>query len=148
MTALPMTELLKRGESFHLELARYYRSLSEKAEREETRELLDYLSRHEGNLGHCIEDCGREAPPAAAGHCFQWVPDVDAARHLAPAALPADAGSAEVIALARRLEDCQVQLYQELVETCPPGDLRDLLGGLLEVERQQEKLLVWNLQTW
>ena len=148
MAALQMMDLLKRGEDFHQRLAGYYQGLSRKAGREKTRELLDYLSQHEMHLGHCLEDYERQAPRTVTGHWFQWVPDMDTARRMEEATLSEDASAAEVIELARRLDGCQIQFYQELVETCPPGELREVLGGLLEMERQQERLLVRNLEAW
>jgi rubrerythrin len=148
MAAMQMLDLLKKGERFHQALAVYYRELSARAQSEEVRELLDYLSNHEDHLGRCLRQYERGAPPSVANYWFKWVPDSNLAGRIQEEALPSDARPEDVVRLARRFDDCQVQVYQELVETCPPGQMRDALGNLLEMEQQQERLLVRNLQSW
>lgn len=148
MASMQMLDLLKKGEQFHQALATYYRRMSKHVEREEVRELLDYLSAHEDQLGHCLENYERAAPRAVANHWFKWVPDTDLAKRMVECELPTNATPEDIVRIARHFDDCQIQLFQELIETCVPGQTRDALGNLLEMEQQQEKLLVRNLQAW
>ena len=148
MAAIQMIDLLKKGEAFHQNLAAYYEQVSHDVDREDVRIILDYMSRHEEYLGHCFEDYEKHAPKAVAEHWFKWVPDTNFAKIMEQASIPHDATVEDVIRLARHFDDCLIQLYQQLVEMSPPGLLRDALGKLLEMEQQQEKLMVRNLQQW
>ena len=148
MGSMRMMDLLKKGEAFHEQLAAYYERLSHEVDREEVRIILEYVSRHETYLGHCFEDYEKHAPKAVAEHWFKWIPDTRFSALMEAEAIPHDAEVDDVIRMARRFDDCLIQLYQELVEMSPPGQLRDALGKLLEMEQQQEKLMVRNLQHW
>lgn len=49
-------DVLKQARKFHHKLSEFYEDLKDTTDKERTRALLDYLSRHEQYLEDCLEE--------------------------------------------------------------------------------------------
>ncbi len=105
--------------------------------------LLDYLSDHEQHLAHA---CRQFEAEADAKVLDTWVSSVKPVSHLADQldwdeSRLTDASFDELVAIGLEIDNKVIEVYEDLAGRAEPPWLQEIFQNLLEMERQEEKLL-------
>lgn len=146
MAAHQMIDILRWSEQFHEDLSAYYASLRNGAEREQVRQLLEYLSRHERCLELCFKEYEATAPRAVSDAWFKNLPDLKHPDLTTHAGLQPDMSVDEVLQLALRMDDTLIEIYQHIANTVVTTELRESVEAILEMEREEERIMVRQTQ--
>jgi hypothetical protein len=146
MGAIQMTDLLAKTREFHRSLAGYYDQLSHEVHRNEVKQVVDFIGRHERHLERCLGEYGLTMPDSVRNAWFRAVPELHVRQLIEEALANPDMSVEDVTDLAVRFDDCLIKLYRHLAEECPPGSLREALEGMLTFEAEEEKQFLWDLR--
>lgn len=123
----------------HASLGSYYIQLSDTAEKQKVKMLLDYLSRHQSHLALSLQKYEADASHKILETWFQYTPQLDILKMLDKQSLEAEMSVDEVIKLAIDLDDAMINIYKEMAENTHSSDVKDVFNNLIQME-QQEKL--------
>lgn len=139
-------DVLEHAREFHGQLSDYYAQLSEKAERERVKMLLDYLSRHEKHLEKSLEAFEQDVSEGILKTWFQFPPPKATLATCQALVLEKerDISIDGVIDLALQMDECLVQLYQEMIKSSESEQVREVFKNLLAMEKHEEVELVRN----
>ncbi|GMV94630.1 MAG: hypothetical protein AMXMBFR82_44080 [Candidatus Hydrogenedentota bacterium] len=138
MAPLRLIDVLKKAEAFHRDLSHYYQSHIAETKDEQIRVLLDYLSRHEAYLQHCLEEYEHGASRGVLEAWFKVSPDLRAFPRIEKFRFGADLTSEELVELGLDLDRFLISVYRELIERSISTPLREALTDLLEMEQREE----------
>lgn len=139
MAPCRIVDLLERARKFHRDLADFYARLSHDAERQEVKQLLDYMSRHEEYLDCCLREYEKGASKAVLDTWFKPGPDFSEFTSFEHFRMHPDMTVDEIIDLALRLDQCLMKLYAYLAERAVCRECADALRELLEMEQTEER---------
>ncbi len=131
-------DILRKAEQFHQQLSAYYASLGRAAHREEVKQLLDYMSRHELYLGHCIQEYERGGSKSVMEAWFKISPQFPMDKWLSTVAFTPEMTTEEVAGIAMQLDAYLLQIYEMLINRATSQELRASLANLLEMEKREE----------
>lgn len=134
-------DVLDYVRTFHSQLSKYYESLSQIAEKERVKMLLDYLSRHEKHLAENLAEYENDAAKKILNTWFRFIPKNIPPDCFENNKLKPNISVDDVISIALHFDDCLIELYKVMAEEAEIEELKDLFNNLLEMEKQEEKIL-------
>ena len=135
-------DVLDHARAFHQELEIYYDRMSQIAEKERVQILLEYLSRHERHLDECLAAYENDAVHAVLDTWYKYTPDKATVHDIESLQLKPSMTLADVIAAALKMDQCLVELYQEMLDRSVSEDIKELFKQLLTLEKTEEVQLV------
>ncbi len=138
MAPLRLIDVVKKAETFHRDLSLFYQSRMSETHDEQIQVLLDYLSRHEAHLQHCLEEYERGTSRSVLETWFKVSPNLRAVPRVQRFRGGAKMGRDELIQLGLELDRFLISVYKELIARAISAQLRDALSDLVEMEQREE----------
>jgi rubrerythrin len=137
-------DVLDHVREFHHQLSTFYRNLIDKTDMERVRMLLDYLSQHEEHLEESMARYESEVSERILKSWFQYPPPKEIPGICKTLAVDevVDLSVDGVIKLALELDDCLIDLYNEMIRGSKSEEVREVFQSLLDMEKQEELELV------
>lgn len=130
-------DVLEQSRAFHDKLSSFYHILSNKAEQERVKLLLEYLSRHEKRLSRILEDYEDDVSQTVLDTWFHFTQEEFDLSAYWEAAITADMTAAEVVALALRLDERLLDTYRAMTKNQVPEKVREIFENLLQMEEEE-----------
>lgn len=146
MPAQQMRDLLHLTEQFHGALAEYYQSIENAVRREDVKQTLDFLSRHEQFIMMALEEYERSAPKGVADAWFTNFPGFKMPEPLKEQPVDPEMSVEELLELALHFDNSLIAWYQQIAARDLPDELRAAIESILELEREEEKRIVRGVQ--
>jgi hypothetical protein len=137
MAPLRLIDVLKKAEVFHRDLSYYYHARIAETQDEDIRALLDYLSRHEAYLQHCLEEYERGASRSVLEAWFKVAPDLRAVPRIEQFRFGNDMIREDVVQLGLDLDRFLIAIYRELAGRAVSTQLREALTSLIDLEQRE-----------
>lgn len=118
-------DFLRWAESYHSQLAEFYKSRMNEASRPEVKGLLAYMARHQIALRHIIEDYEHGASKAVLDAWYKISPALEGLRTEDTARFHADMTISETVDMALDLDRGLIAMYEELVRRAESESLRE-----------------------
>ena len=134
-------DVLDYVRKFHGQLSEYYDSMSQIAEKERVKMLLDYLSRHEKHIEASVAEFEKDASKNILNTWFQFMPKNFPPDCFEKNGLKPNMSVDEVITVALHFDDCLVELYKVMAKEAEISEVKDLFTTLLKMEQQEERTL-------
>jgi rubrerythrin len=133
-------DVLDHVGEFHRQASALYRGFMERASNQRVQMLLDYLVRHEQNLGKSVADFKAASSPQVLKSWFEYSHDQDILKPILTADREVDMAFDDVIDLAFGLDEKLLELYQEMVKRAKSPQVKDIFNNLLlrEIEEKQK----------
>lgn len=137
--------ILKHVRQVHRRASGIYAELAKRCEKPRVTMLLDYMSRHEEELADAVQ---QSAEDAERGVLQTWIQLSSSSQSLLDApeltGLPSSAEltTEELIEVATQVDGRVIAMYEDLADRSDPEHVQALFEGLLEEERQEERLMV------
>ena len=137
-------DILADAEAFHRQIGEYYQQLSDQAEKQRIKMLLDYLSRHEEQLADSLADYEQSASTAVMDTWFQSKHKLNFCETLKDVEVKPEMSVDDVIDLGLKLDECLITMYRDLAENAQCEDVRTVFQNLLDMEEEEKRQLVRN----
>ena len=144
MTYRKTRDILELARNLHTNISKHYESLSNAAEKEKVKLLLDFLSRHEKNLAKGIDEFEEDSSREIMENWFKFAPEISTAECVEDMKISPSMSIDDVIYLAICYDDRLVDFYREAARVSPSEEIRELFNNLLEMEKEEEIVLIRN----
>jgi len=131
-------DVLEQARKFHHKLSEFYEALRDSAEKERTRALLDYLSRHEQYLEDCLKEFMQEVSRNVADSYLQYGPDASTLRNIRDFKIKPSMEVEDVVAAAMHFDACLIKFYREMAEKTQNTKVREVFENLLVMEEHEQ----------
>jgi rubrerythrin len=138
-TYATVRDVLNAAQAFHRQLADFYAQLSECADRDKTRYLLEYFSRHEKTFEEALDEYTEEGADALLDTYMQYAPAEEQLEIPKAAELSPDMDVDQVENIARRLNDSLIDFYEQAAEKVKARKVRDLFLKLKEQQQDDKR---------
>jgi hypothetical protein len=135
-------DVLNRARTFHGKLCDLYGRMSDIAEKERVKLVLNYMSRHEHYMDECLSAFEKGANKQVLETWYKYTSPKSTVAALEGIELRTDMTVEDVLKVAMRLDECLVDLYRGMAEGAPSAELRSLFQELLELENMEQRQLV------
>jgi rubrerythrin len=108
----------------------FYRRMADLMSHKETKETFEYLAREELEHQHFLESCYTPQGCKLVGH----PENVHLAEVMKTPEFTEDLSPKEALVLAMKREEGSYRFYQALADMQPPGEVRDFLAKMAQVE--------------
>lgn len=135
-------DVLDGIKAFHRRLGEMYHSMSEAADKERMKMLLDYMSRHEANAVECLDQFEKDDKTRVLESWFKSKTlDADLAG-LDPGTLRPGMDIDDVIRVALEIDTKLLDFYRKMADAASSDAARDLFQALLKQEQKMETRMV------
>lgn len=131
-------DVLEQARKFHHKLSEFYEYLKDSAEKERTRALLDYLSRHEQYLEDCLKEFMKEVSRNVADSYLQYGPDASTLKQISSFEIKSSMEVEDVVAAAMHFDACLIKFYREMADKTRNGKVREVFENLLVMEEHEQ----------
>ncbi len=138
MATESVKDVLDHARMFHKIIGDYYIRLRSITDKERIKMLLDYLSRHEQYLEKSLVKYEEGAPEKVLKTWLQFTPCQEMLKHLEDIVAEPLKSTDEVIDVAMKLDDCLIELYEDMAMRAESEDLRAVFNNLVEMEKQEK----------
>ena len=138
---MPFTQtkdVLKQASKFHHKLSEFYEDLKDSAEKERTKALLDYLSRHEQYLEDCLKEFTKEVSKNVSDSYFQYVSDASSLKDIKNFEIKSSMEVEDVVAAAMHFDACLIKFYREMADKARSSKVREVFENLLVMEEHEQ----------
>src|SRR5690554_996763 len=136
-------EILDWIEAFHERLSIEYERMSQGQVRERVALLLQYLSDHQRQLQNTIKKYGESASEEILNTWHDHFPELDLPETLDELKHHLSViDTNDVIQLAIKFHDVLICLFEEIRNTAPTDEVRDVFDNLAMMERQEKERMV------
>ena len=132
-------DVVDYSRKLHQKISKLYQEISQDQTQERVKMLLDYLQRHEAHLEKSLNQFEHDKSQAVLDSWFQYAPDQSITEVLESIEITNHMSTDEVIAMALKLDDYFIELYEGMVENASSSAVKSVFQNLLEME-QQEKI--------
>lgn len=132
-------DVVDYSRKLHQQISKLYQEISQDQTQERVKMLLDYLQRHEAHLEKSLNQFEHDKSQAVLDSWFQYAPDQSITEVLESIEITNHMSTDEVIAMALKLDDYFIELYEGMVENASSSAVKSVFQNLLEME-QQEKI--------
>ncbi len=137
-------DVIDQTKAFHKRLGDFYMELSDKAERERVKILLEYMSRHQDNLVSVVQEYEDSVSEHILNTWFMYVSDECDLSAYFDANLGPDMTAQQVIQVAMELDKCLLETYQAMMEKEVPDEVQEVFARFLKMEEEQKILMAKN----
>lgn len=134
-----MKDVVDYSRKLHQQISKLYQEISQDQTQERVKMLLDYLQRHEAHLEKSLNQFEHDKSQVVLDSWFQYAPDQSITEVLESIEITNHMSTDEVIAMALKLDDYFIELYEGMVENASSSAVKSVFQNLLEME-QQEKI--------
>lgn len=138
MAIVTIEDIIQHAERFEEMLVSYYENLAKHTERQGVRMLTDYMSRHRRRIESALEALPAERVRSVCSTPLRWEPEAADCRCFEGMELPDNATAEQVIDTAITFDECLVRLYRQVLQQPVDEEVKELVGGFLQVEQQDE----------
>ena len=131
-------DVLKQARKFHHKLSEFYEDLKDTTEKERTRALLDYLSRHEQYLEDCLEEFQQEVSRNVLDSYFQYGSDASNLSGISEFEIKDEMSVEDVVAAAMHFDACLIKFYREIAQKARSDKVREVFENLLVMEEHEQ----------
>jgi rubrerythrin len=131
-------DVLNQARKFHQKLSEFYDDLKDNAEKERTRALLDYLSRHETYLENCLKEFQLDVNKNVLDSYFQYGSDASKLSGISEFEIKAEMNVEDVVAAAMHFDACLIRFYREIAEKAHTEKVREVFENLLVMEEHEQ----------
>jgi len=131
-------DVVDHSRRLHQQISQIYSDMSQQHTQERVKMLLDYLQRHEKHLEEVLCQFEQDKSQKVLDSWFQYAPDQDLTEVLAQINIKDDMSTDEIIAMALKLDDYFIELYENMVENSHSSDAKSVFQNLLEMEKQEK----------
>jgi rubrerythrin len=138
---MPFTQtkdILEQARRFHHKLSEFYEDLKDSAEKERTRALLDYLSRHEQYLEECLKEFMQEVSKNVSDSFVQYGPDASTLKGIKDFEIKSSMEVEDVVAAAMHFDACLIKFYREMADKVQNNKVREVFENLLVMEEHEQ----------
>ncbi len=135
-------DVLDKMRLFHKQLSEFYAQMSERANRQKVKLLLDYMSRHETRLEGCLARYEDSAAKRVLDTWFQFVPPIAKREFFQDMELAPDMSVEDVIRTTIQFDNCLAEFCMQMSETAMSEEVRELFSCLLSMEKREERQAV------
>ena len=138
-------EMLELAETIHLKIKRHYAGIADAAAADDAAMLLDYIERKEAAFGALLARYRRQAPRAVLDTYFQFTQNEHRAIQKWMAWQPdADAGVAEILAVALELDAFMQDFYRRAAQMAQVPKVREIFANLAEAVADKKRDAAFN----
>ena len=144
-------DIIDHARNFYTQLSNYYERLSDIADQERVKILLNYLSELETRHEQALAEYERTAPHEVIDTRFKYGIDKETAECFTTPTLSSDMDVDAVMREAMRLDQCISSLYQTAADRAQTDRIRELFTSLLEANKKDMRNLCRDsehLQDW
>ena len=131
-------DVLKQARKFHHKLSEFYEDLKDSTEKERTRALLDYLSRHEKYLEDCLEEFQQDVSRNVLDSYFQYGSDASNLSGISEFVIKDEMSVEDVVAAAMYFDACLIKFYREIAQKARSDKVREVFENLLVMEEHEQ----------
>jgi rubrerythrin len=131
-------DVLKQARQFHHKLSEFYEDLKDTADKERTRALLDYLSRHEQYLEDCLKEFQQDVSKNVLDSYFQYGSDASKLSGISEFEIKDEMSVEDVVAAAMHFDACLITFYREIAEKARTDKVREVFENLLVMEQHEQ----------
>ncbi|WP_320175435.1 hypothetical protein [Maridesulfovibrio sp.] len=130
-------DVIAQTKAFHKRLGSFYKELSDTAEKERVKLLLDYMSRHHDRLAAIMDEYGDGLSEHILNTWFMYVHKECDLSPFFSAKLGPDMTTQEVMKVAIDLDKCLLETYEAMIQNDIPDDVSEVFQGLLDMEKRE-----------
>ena len=130
--------MLKHARKFHHKLSEFYEDLKDSTDKERTRALLDYLSRHEQYLEDCLEEFQQDVSRNVLDSYFQYGSDASKLSGISDFEIKEEMSVEDVVAAAMHFDACLIRFYREIAQKARSDKVREVFENLLVMEEHEQ----------
>jgi rubrerythrin len=131
-------DVLKQARKFHHKLSEFYDDLKDTTEKERTRALLDYLSRHEQYLENCLVEFEQDVSKNVLDSYFQYGSDASKLSGISDFEIKTEMSVEDVVAAAMHFDACLIRFYREIAQKAHTERVREVFENLLVMEEHEQ----------
>ena len=131
-------DILESAREFHQKLSVFYAELKESANRERTRALLDYMSRHEKYLDDCLAQFEEQVSKNVLDTYFKYGSEATTIAEIHEFKIKPEMEVADVIAAAMHFDACLIEFYREMAQRSVSTKVREIFDNLLVMEQHEQ----------
>lgn len=131
-------DVLKQARKFHHKLSEFYEDLKDTTDKERTRALLDYLSRHEQYLEDCLEEFQKDVSRNVLDSYFQYGSDASKLSGISDFKIREEMSVEDVVEAAMHFDACLIKFYREIAQKARSDKVREVFENLLVMEEHEQ----------
>jgi rubrerythrin len=131
-------DVLNQARKFHHKLSEFYEDLKENTDKERTRALLDYLSRHETYLEDCLKEFQQDVNKNVLDSYFQYGSDASKLSGISEFVIKDEMTVEDVVAAAMHFDACLIKFYREIAQKAHTEKVREVFENLLVMEEHEQ----------
>ena len=131
-------DVLNQARKFHHKLSEFYEDLKDSTDKERTRALLDYLSRHEKYLEDCLEEFQQDVSRNVLDSYFQYGSDASNLSGISEFEIKDEMSVEDVVAAAMYFDACLIKFYREIAQKARSDKVREVFENLLVMEEHEQ----------
>jgi len=131
-------DVLNQARKFHHKLSEFYEDLKDTTDKERTRALLDYLSRHEQYLEDCLEEFQQDVSRNVLDSYFQYGSDASNLSGISEFEIKDEMSVEDVVAAAMHFDACLIKFYREIAQKARTEKVREVFENLLVMEEHEQ----------
>jgi rubrerythrin len=131
-------DVLNQARKFHHKLSEFYDDLKDLTDKERTRALLDYLSRHELYLENCLKEFQQDVNKNVLDSYFQYGSDASKLSGISEFEIKDEMTVEDVVAAAMHFDACLIKFYREIAAKAHSEKVREVFENLLVMEEHEQ----------
>ncbi len=131
-------DVLNHARKFHRRLSEFYEDLKDSVEKERTRALLDYLSRHETYLDESLAKFQKAVSDNVLDTYINYKPDSANVSAIADFEISDDMSVDDVVAAAMHFDACLIKFYRGMASKANSVKVREMFENLLVMEQHEQ----------
>lgn len=131
-------DVLNQARKFHHKLSEFYEDLKDSTDKERTRALLDYLSRHEQYLEDCLKEFQQDVSKNVLDSYFQYGSDASNLSGISEFIIKDEMSVEDVVAAAMYFDACLIKFYREIAQKARSNKVREVFENLLVMEEHEQ----------
>lgn len=131
-------DVLEHARRFHRKLSEFYEDLKDSADRERTRALLDYLSRHEKYLDESLAAFKDGVSDHVLDSYFRYGSEASPLSKITDFEIKFEMQVEDVLAAAMHFDACLINYYREMAQKTMSQKVREVFENLLVMEQNEQ----------
>ena len=138
MTFNQTKDVLNQARKFHQRLSEFYEELEDSADKEHTRALLNYMSRHEQYLDHCLLEFQKGVSKNILDAYFQYGSDATKLSEISEFKIKPNMEVEDVMKAAMHFGTCLIRFYREMAHHARGQSVCKVFENLLVMEEREQ----------
>ena len=131
-------DVLNHARKFHRRLSKFYEDLKASVEKERTRALLDYLSRHETYLDESLAKFQDAVSDNVLDTYVNYKADTENVSAITEFEISDDMSVDDVVAAAMHFDALLIKFYRDMARKTNSVKVREMFENMLVMEQQEQ----------